>query len=390
MKKSTNRNEQNLKITGLGVISGAGRNCKETKEILFGPRFSEPRKATNQPTVEVDIHTEIFTADSTRKSMRVNLLALAAIDEALEMAKISATEIKKYRVGVCIGSTVGCYGFEYAFTTEYNLKKYPAPERLLSHFKNNTAQFIVNHFNLRGPVQLVSNACTSGADAIGIGASWLKADLCDLVICGGSEAILPQIYAGFKSMQLYAPEMCKPFDRSRRGLTLGEGAGFIILEKPDSPRKSQAQFLGFMSASDAYHTTAPHPEARGLARATEHLLVKISRSKIDFINAHGTATMHNDLVEGQFIKKLFPEVPVVATKGYTGHTLAAAGAVEAIFSILSLQTQTLPPSAGFSEPDPEINLTPTQKIISGKYQTALSFSLGFGGTNSVLALGTAP
>ncbi len=387
MKSTSGSDDPNFLITGLGIISAAGLNRDETITTLFSP---EPFAAGQSPTLRVSEDAlQEFENKKCGRELRVNQLAVIAIHEALEMAGLTPEKIRKLRVGICLGSTVGCYNFQDGFADEYNLKKFPDPKKLNSHFKNNSAQFLARHFELRGPVQLISNACTSGADSIGIAAGWLRADLCDLVICGGSEVILPQIYAGFKSLQLCAPTLCKPFDRERKGLTLGEGAGFIILEKSSTARAPIARYLGFMSASDAYHPTAPHPEARGLQRATKILLNDLEQPKIDFINAHGTATAHNDRAEGRLLKNYFSMVPVVATKAYTGHTLAAAGAIEAIFTILSLQLQKLPPSRGFTIVDPEIDLTPTQGVIAGNFSTALSFSLGFGGTNSVLALGRA-
>jgi 3-oxoacyl-(acyl-carrier-protein) synthase len=234
---------------------------------------------------------------------------------------------------------------------------------------------------------LVTNACTSGSDAIGIAAGWLRTGLCDVVICGGAEEILPQIYYGFKSMLLCSPERCKPFDKNRTGLTLGEGCGIVILEKADSPRKSLAKFLGYSSTSDAYHPTAPHPDGKWLDVAVKNSLRQAGLDEVDFINVHGTATEHNDLAEGRWIREHAPTTTVVATKGYTGHTLAAAGAVEAVLTVLSLREQKLPRSFGFTEADPRMDVVPTREIVSGDYNSALSFSLGFGGTNAVLCLG---
>jgi 3-oxoacyl-[acyl-carrier-protein] synthase-1/3-oxoacyl-[acyl-carrier-protein] synthase II len=266
----------------------------------------------------------------------------------------------------------------------------PDPVVLLDYFRNNTAQFLSRYFSCTGPVQMISNACTSGADAIGIAASWLHADLCDVVICGGTEEILPRIHDGFRSLMLCSPSnSCQPFDISRQGLMLGEGAGVLVLEKISSPRKSKGKFLGYGSASDAMHPTAPHPEARGLETAFASALAQagLAASSVDFVNAHATATPHNDLAEGKWLARRLAQVPVVATKGYTGHTLGAAGALEAIFTLLSLSENVLPPSKGFSEVDPEIGFAPISARTTGEFHVAASFSLGFGGTNAVVLLG---
>jgi 3-oxoacyl-(acyl-carrier-protein) synthase len=147
--------------------------------------------------------------------------------------------------------------------------------------------------------------------------------------------------------------------------------------------------LGYGCGNDAHHPTTPHPEARGLALATRTALAQAGASAgaVDFVNVHGTATRHNDLAEGKFIAANFPRARVVATKGVTGHTLGAAGALEAVFTVLSLSKGRLPASRGFSEVDPEIGVEPTRAIEEGDYKRALSFSLGFGGINSVLCLG---
>ena len=376
-------------ITGLGIVSAIGLGLKENRRIL-SPHFSAPALDPQLPLLRV-VPPENWAQKLSvpAETLLVNLMALAATLEALESADMDPASLRSLRVGVCLGSTIGCSNFQFDFIRQFCLGEKPKPDVVYEYFKSNTAQFISRHFGWKGPAQMVSNACTSGADAIGIGASWLKADLCDVVICGGTELALVSMYAGFRSLQLCAPQLCKPFDRKRQGLTLGEGAGILILEKGNSPRPSKAQLLGYGTASDAYHPTAPHPEARGLTTAAQIAFAQAGLRKVDFINAHGTATSHNDLAEGYWIRNFAPQTTVVATKGYTGHALAASGAIEAVLTAMSLMEQTLPASRGFEEMDPEIGLTPTTEILEGDFKTALSLSLGFGGTNAALCLGRA-
>jgi 3-oxoacyl-[acyl-carrier-protein] synthase-1/3-oxoacyl-[acyl-carrier-protein] synthase II len=175
-------------------------------------------------------------------------------------------------------------------------------------------------------------------------------------------------------------------------LVLGEGAGILLLEKNSSPRASLGEFLGYGSASDAYHPTSPDPEARGL-----DLAVRMSArrtgfdfSAIDFVNAHATGTPHNDAAEGRWLKANLPRARAVGTKAYTGHTLGAAGAIEAVITLLCLGEGKLPRTLGFEEADPEIGVVPTLEVERGDYKTALSLSLGFGGLNSAIALGRVP
>jgi 3-oxoacyl-(acyl-carrier-protein) synthase len=239
---------------------------------------------------------------------------------------------------------------------------------------------------------MLNNACTSGSDAVGVGSGWLEEDLCDLVICGGNEVILERIQQGFRSLMLCSPVPCQPFDKNRQGLTLGEGAGVLLLEKRETPRQALARFLGYGAGSDAFHPTSPHPEARGLALAVRSALsaANLCLNDISFVNAHGTGTPHNDLTEGKWIARNLPHAPVVASKGYTGHALGAAGAIEAVLTALSLIRGCLPASRGFAEPDPAIEISPTTTVASGDYAYGLSLSLGFGGTIIALILGRAP
>lgn len=383
-----------LPITGLGVLSAAGRDLTETKASFFNSCDFSPPAILNENEVH---YYKLNLQDSWRREFDLprayapNLLALAVIEEALRSARLNREDLKNCRVGVCLGSTVGATNFDEEFNRAFFMNESPSSDVLWNYFKSNTAQFVSRYYGLRGPVSMLNNACASGADAIGTAAAWLESDVCDLVICGGIELIYEKIYRGFKSLLLCSPDSCRPFDRDRQGLVLGEGGGIFVLEKPGSPRAPHAFFLGAGQGSDAYHPTSPHPEARGLNLAVSMALEQagVALAKVDFINAHGTATPTNDLTEGRWIARHCPQAQLVATKGYTGHTLGAAGAVEAVFTALSLLEQKLPVTRGFSTTDPEIGIAPTREITSGHFQTALSLSLGFGGANSALCLGVA-
>lgn len=381
-------------ITGVGCLSAAGADVSETTEIFFSEksRTASALDRSEDRFLKILLQSDwLHRFDFREDGFMPNLYALKATQEALDSAGFACADLRKLRVGVCLGSTVGATNYQEGFALDYNHGRLPSAKALFDFFQNNSAQFISRYFGCRGPVQMINNACTSGADAIGIAAQWLDADLCDLVICGGTEKILPKIFYGFKSLMLCSPELCQPFDQSRKGLTLGEGAGILILEKADSKRTPKARFLGYGSGTDAFHPTSPHPEARGLQLAAQMAVLQagVKTSEVDFINAHGTATPHNDLAEGKWIRMNSPEARVVATKGYTGHTLGAAGGIEAVFTVLSLLEQKLPISKGFQKSDPEIGISPTTQIEKGDFKVALSFSLGFGGTNAALCLGSA-
>jgi 3-oxoacyl-(acyl-carrier-protein) synthase len=384
-------------ITGVGCVSAAGIGWKDVARRLWGEAVSGGFEDLLDPGEGRFFKLRLEDSWCARfprfhEGEAPNLLALLAVEDALDSAGLEAADLRRLRVGICLGSTTGGSNYQEAFATTYNTGKLPDPAPLMDYFRNNSAQFLARELGLRGPVQLVNNACTSGADAIGIGASWLDAGLCDVVLCGGTEVILLKICYGFRSLLLCSDRPCRPFDRCRDGLTLGEGAGVLVLERAGSPRAPLATMLGYGCGNDAYHPTAPHPEARGLALATRSALAQagLPAGAVDFINVHGTATRHNDLAEGKFIAANLPRARVVATKGITGHTLGAAGGLEAAFTVLSLAQGRLPASRGFDEVDPDIGVTPTRTPEAGDYKCALSFSLGFGGINSVLCFGATP
>ena len=212
-------------------------------------------------------------------------------------------------------------------------------------------------------------------------------------MAGGSDELCRVTCNGFISLMISDHQPCRPFDQHRNGLNLGEGAAILVLESNQlrnrSTRPPRAFILGYGSSCDAWHLTAPHPEGKGLRRALQLALTEAGTKpeEISFINAHGTATLNNDLTEGKVLKSIFPQIPFFSTKGHTGHTLGAAGALEAAFTIAMLQTGKIPASAGFSECDPDINHLPTESPQNIKGRLALSQSLAFGGNNAALVFG---
>jgi 3-oxoacyl-(acyl-carrier-protein) synthase len=240
----------------------------------------------------------------------------------------------------------------------------------------------------------VVNACSSGTDALGVALSWLKADLCDIVIAGGADELSHIPYCGFGSLGILNPDLCAPFDQDRKGLNLGEGAGVMVIEK-DAVARSRGVaadlFLaGYGSLADAYHLTAPSPDGVGLKASLRAALAEagIGPRDVSFVNAHGTGTHDNDLVEGKVLAELFgPSVTMLSTKGFTGHTLGAAGGLEAVFTAAGLRAGWLPASAGFMTPDEAIPVAPVREktLVSGHY--AVSTSLAFGGNNAAVVIG---
>ncbi len=387
-------------ITGIGCICAAGRDLSAAMSSMAAARRSpQPptRFSTNHPKryPVFGVPDDYVPPDLLGRSelLLTTRFALAATRQALADAGWDQGALRKARVGVCLGTTVGSALNIEDFYREYRAGGSPDLETIERFLRSNPAAAVSREFGLDGPVQTVVNACSSGTDAIGIAASWLRAGACDVVLAGGADELCRIIYNGFISLMITDDRPCRPFDRERRGLNLGEGAAVLVLERPAEAAargaRTRARVLGYGSACDAHHLTAPHPEGRGLRRAfAEALAVAgVAPREVAFINAHGTATPDNDRVEGRVIHDLFPETPFISTKGFTGHTLGAAGAIEAAFTVACLESGRIPASAGFAGADPEIPGTPPSAGQEIRGDVAISDSLAFGGNNAVLVLG---
>jgi len=288
-----------------------------------------------------------------------------------------------------VGTTVGSALSHEAFCRAHRAGEDPDLAPLESVLQGNPAQVIARAFGFRGPLQTVVNACASGTDALGLGASWIEGGLCDVVVAGGADELGRVTYNGFISLKITDPAPCRPFDRDRRGLNLGEGAAMVVLEseRSRSRRRARAFLLGYGAACDAHHQTAPHPEGLGLRRAIAEALSSAPGASLAFVNAHGTGTPDNDRVESLVLADILPGVPYLSTKGCTGHTLGAAGAIEAVFTALCLERGRIPASLGFEAPEPGIPGAPVSRPTYIVGDAALSTSLAFGGNNSALLIG---
>jgi 3-oxoacyl-[acyl-carrier-protein] synthase II len=244
------------------------------------------------------------------------------------------------------------------------------------------------------PAQIIANACASGSNAIGHAFQLVRAGLHRRVLCGGYDVISEMVFAGFDSLQASTAEKIRPFDKSRTGLVLGEGAALLTLEDLESARQRGAPILGEVTgygiSTDNHHLTQPHPSGIGPRQAMERALADAGRAPadIDYINAHGTATAFNDATEGTAIAELFGDrVPVSSTKSMMGHSLGAAGAIEGIFSLLALRHQFLPPNIHFTERDPAWVLDiVANEAREARVRRVVSNSFGFGGTNASIVL----
>ena len=248
-------------------------------------------------------------------------------------------------------------------------------------------------FGIDAPCQIIANACASGTNAIGHAFNCVRSGRYQRVLTGGYDAISELVFVGFDSLQAATPDRCRPFDSERSGLVLGEGAAILALENLEAAQKRGANILaevvGYGISTDNFHLTQPDPSGSGPRAAMEGALrsAGIEASEVDYINAHGTATPFNDASEGKAIAELFEGVPVSSTKGMMGHSLGAAGAIEAVFSLLALQHQLLPPNINFRNGDTNLDLN----IVANESKTAavrtvLSNSFGFGGTNASIIM----
>lgn len=323
---------------------------------------------------------------------RTTALVLRAVEQAVNDAGLSMDNFKGKRVGVCMGTTVGCSLNSIEFYKSFREGGFPDILPVQRYLESNPAACTAERYNLMGPVQTVANACASGTDALGIALSWIENGLCDIVIAGGGDELCRVTYNGFISLMITDPAPCKPFDAQRKGLNLGEGAGIMVLESPGHAEKRSARphgyLCGYGTACDAFHLVSPDPSGAGLEKALTQAMYFSSTAHSDmaFINAHGTGTQDNDRVESTLMPRVFPEVPFFSTKGCTGHTLGAAGAIEAVYTVSCLNSKIIPASIGFKEKDPDLPGIPVSSSLSIEGRYAVSQSLAFGGNNSALVI----
>lgn len=384
-------------VSGMGGLCAAGANVPEMMNTIYSgsrtPIVSEYVRADHleqYPMFELPPSAVPDCYYEGPESERCGLLAIAAAREAFENAGLDPDNLKKNRVGVCIGTTVGNAMNNESFYRDFLFNRFPGMKSIKTYLKANPADMVARHFHLKGIRQCIANACSSGAVAIGQAAEWINNGLCDIAVAGGSDMLCRVIYNGFISLKITDSRPCRPFDKNRLGLNLGEGSGMVVMEsdKTFCQRRARihATLCGYGNCSDAYHISAPMPDGAGLEMAISVALqqARISHNDITFINAHGTATPENDKVEGILFSRLFPQTPFHSTKGYTGHTLGAAGAIEAIITIESLKRQMIAANVGFSEPDPEFAVNPVTENTPVVGDYALSDSVAFGGNNAVL------
>jgi len=384
-------------ITGIGGISAAGRNIAEHLESfrlmrrnagpvsLFDTFLPYPVFEVKSPLIYKQIKKQ-------KNEMRTLSLAMSALKEALHDAGLQK-DFSGIKTGVCLGTSVASQLNDIDFYRTYRNTGEANMASVDRFLKGNLAEAVAKSIKASGPSVTVVNACSSGADAIGVALSWLRNGVCDIAIAGGADELNRIPLCGFGALGILSKSLCRPFDKERSGLNLGEGAGVLILETEKSVslrgKKSVLRLAGYGAAADAYHLTAPRPDGSGLESALRKSLAdaNINTKDICFVNAHGTATHDNDKVEGIVLEKVFgPKIKFFSTKGYTGHTLGAAGGLEAAFTAVALREGWIPASAGFVRQDENIPFKPIteQTQINGSF--AVSTSLAFGGNNASIVI----
>lgn len=326
---------------------------------------------------------------------RNNRLAQAALQQDAFQSAVDGAKLRygAHRVAVIVGtSTSGILNTELAFRArDTQTGALPTPVHYReTHELSSSAEFVRQYLQLSGPMLAISTACSSSAKVFASAWRMLQADLCDAVVVGGVDSLCLTTLYGFSSLELVAAEPCRPADLNRGGISIGEAAGFALLERTQNASDASLGLLGYGESVDAYHMSTPHPDGLGAALAMQRALDRagLAAGDIDYINLHGTASRSNDSAEDQAVRRLFGhQTPCSSTKGWTGHTLGAAGITEALIGLLCIEHGLIPASLNTRQLDPTFMSRITLEPISQPVRRVLSNSFGFGGNNASLIVG---
>jgi 3-oxoacyl-[acyl-carrier-protein] synthase II len=390
-------------ITGVGVTTAHGHGkALNWKKIVSGVSAireitsfdSSKYRGTRGGEIQ-ELNTVCFSRLRPGRLDRASHMLIGTVREALSDARY-ADGITATPVLVSLGTTLGGMLSGEAFHKEalaHGLGK--ARLSLLSDYlAHSQAVNLFKELDLKGDFRVFSNACASGANAVGHACASIRRNEYDVAICGGYDTMSEFTFAGFNSLMAVTPGLCRPFDKNRNGLVLGEGAGIMVLEELGRATARNAPILGevigYGESSDAYHMTSPEPSGTSAAAAISRAWEDAGRPPIDYINAHGTGTPFNDVMEAGAIRNAFGDgadgIPVSSIKPMLGHLLGGAGAVEAIISLLAVLHKTLPPTINYETPDPECPLNIITEPVRSDARTVLSNSFGFGGSNACLVI----
>lgn len=402
----------NIAITGEGIVSAIGLNKQEVLQALQEGRTGIGEMKYLQsihhelPVGEVDLSNEqmkkMLGIPSEQMMSRTSLLGMLAIDQALKEAYVDVASLrarkadgKPLRIVLVSGTTVG--GMDITELCFDQLEKQKSVKFLQHHDCGNSTRLMADHFGIFDEVATLSTACSSAANAIMLGARLLKAGEADLVVAGGTEALSRFHLNGFNSLMILDHEPCRPFDTTRAGLNLGEGAAFLVLESEEMAQQRKitphAYLTGYGNACDAFHQTASSENGEGayLAMTEALAMAHLSAKDIQYVNAHGTGTPNNDQSESVSLKRVFgDEMPMVSsTKSFTGHTTSASGSIETVICILAMQHHFVPANLGWKNPM-ENGILPTMGAQNLDLENVLCNSFGFGGNDSSLVISLHP
>lgn len=401
-------------VTGMGTVNALGHDLNQTwSNLLNGVAGVGPLTLFDPADLNIKVACEVkdfdpeaaLGAKEARRRDRFEQFAYLAVSEALEHSGLQINDENAERIGTVISSSGGGLGtVEDSFLTL--LERGPRalnPFTTPKYMSSGAAGLSTIDFSLRGPSFSVESACASASDGIGVAWLMIRAGLIDAAVAGGSDASIVHMSVAaldrsgaMSRREGPYPQAPQPFDLDRDGFVIGEGAGILILESEDHARARGAEILaelaGYGASADAFHITAPLEDGSGAIRAMSEALraAGLPAESVDHINAHGTATRLNDITETIAIKSLFGsrahEIPVSATKSMTGHMMGTTAAVEAIFTVQSILTNSVPPTIHFNTPDPDCDLDYVPNEARDiPVEVAISNAFGFGGHNSVLA-----
>lgn len=393
-------------VTGLGAVTSIGGNLSEFwRNLLAGAcgiravSVFDATKYRTQTAGEIrEIPDSFLSAADKRRMSRADRMGLAAAREAISESGLDLDRENPERVGVILGGgTSGLLDSEDFYAR--HLEGRPArPSRVLNHLPDAITDRVAQRWGLQGIRSTITTACSSSANAMGYAFDAIGAGLADVILTGGSDVLARLTYAGFNSLRSVDPEPCRPFDRDRRGLSIGEAAGILVFEDAEHAKKRGApvvaEFLGYGVTSDAFHMTAPDPSGVAGARAVTAALAsaRVEPGDVDYVNAHGTATPQNDSAETAALKvALGPrakDIPISSIKSMIGHCLCASGAIEAVATALTIRDQAIPPTIHYENPDPlcDLDYVPNE-AREADVAVALSNSFAFGGNSTVVVLG---
>jgi 3-oxoacyl-[acyl-carrier-protein] synthase II len=397
-------------VTGLGAVTSLGNDLRSTWDGLVAGRSGiGPITLFDAAGFRTKLAAEVkqlpdpgVLLSVRRRLSRTDVIGLAAAAEALADSGLDLSREDPGRLGVVLGAGIsGLLDSEsYYRALLADGPRAARPTKALNHPPDQTTDRIAERWGLLGPRSTITTACSSSATSLGYAADLIRHGYCDVVVTGGADTFARLTHGGFNALRSVDPDPCRPFDRRRKGLTIGEAAGLLVFEEEEHAKRRganlRARFLGYGVTSDAHHMTQPEPTGEAGARTLNACLkaAGLNPEDVDYVNAHGTATPQNDSAETAAIKRALGarayEIPVSSIKSMLGHCLCSAGAIEAVATVRTIETGVVPPTINWGERDPECDLDVVPNVArEARVRVALSNSFAFGGNSTVVAFGKA-